>query len=596
MPNAIKPNAPALLALIAGAIVVLPAILFGMPNNNDLANHYHFAIPFYEGLRHGHLYPGIFGSPNFGYGDVVVRFYPPALYYLLAAGRFISGNWYAGSLLAMTFVSGLGSLGAYLWARCYLPQNFAVAAAVFYALMPYHLSEFYQAAQLAEFAGGAALLFALAFTKRVCDRNRWRDAAGLALAYAALVLTHLPLVVFGSITLLLYALMSLPRAFKDRSRPSLEGFAEGLAVVTSSPRTALPRERKKIDVLLKLVLAVFFGLGASAFYWVTMVSEMKWIIADGANPDPLLDYSHNFVFSTFSASKQETIWWMGLLAIATGLMCIPAVIAVLKNVRARPQHALVAIAILLAFSFLMSTALSKPLWIALPFLRMAQHPFRWLAVTSAIAPVLMAGAVPFWRERLHGHRRPIALAMCGCVLIAIAFSLTQTVRGATYLSKSTFDETLAPLRESPGIIQWLPVWAGASAQNRASYEKCAPPPGSSAKAAAGARATRVIAWDDAERSFFVEAGAAAQARVATFYYPHWVAMADGEPVRTHAAPDGALLIDLPSHAATVNLEFREPARTKIADICSIISWTLIAAVLIFGRLAFTRRDYEPIAN
>ena len=78
---------PPLLALLAGAIVVLPAIIFGMPKNNDLANHYHFAIPFYEALRQGHLYPGWLATPNFGYGDVVVRFYPPALYYLLAAGR-----------------------------------------------------------------------------------------------------------------------------------------------------------------------------------------------------------------------------------------------------------------------------------------------------------------------------------------------------------------------------------------------------------------------------------------------------------------------------------------------------------------------------
>ena len=548
MSQSIKRTIPLTLAFLAGAIVVLPAILFGMPNNNDLANHYHFAIPFYEALRHGDLYPGIFASPNYGYGDVVVRFYPPALYYLLAAGRFISGNWYAGSLLAMTLVSALGSLGAYFWARCYVPRNLAIAAGFFYALMPYHL---------AEFAAGAALLFALAFTKRVCDQNRWRDVAGLATAYGALVLSHLPLAVFGSITLLLYAVMSLPRTHIKRA-------------------------------LIKLTIAVLIGLGASAFYWVTMVAEMKWIVADGANPDPLLDYSHNFVFSTFSPSQQETIWWMGLLAIATGLMCIPAVVAALSGFRGRHQRSLAAVSILLAFSFLMSTAVSKPLWAVIPYLRMAQHPFRWLAVTSVIAPVLMAGAMPFWRERLHGHRRPLALAMGGCVLIAIAFSLTQTVRGATYLSRSTFDQTIAPLRESPGIIQWLPVWAGASAQNKASYEKCSPPLGGFDKVGAGARAINLIEWDDTKRSFFVAAGAPVDARVATFYYPHWVATANGKNLQTHPAPDGALMITLPADSVTINLEFREPSRTKIADIFSIISWTLVASLLIFGRFAATR--------
>jgi hypothetical protein len=553
---------PALLALIPGAAVVLPAIVLGMPNNSDLANHYHFAIPFYEALRHGDLYPSLFATPNFGYGDVVVRFYPPALYYLLAAGRFITGNWYAGSLLAITVVSALGSLGAYFWARCYVSPKLAIGAGLLYALMPYHLAEFYQAAQLAEFAAGAALLFALAFTKRLCDWNRWRDVAGLAAAYAALVLSHLPLAVFGSLTLLLYALFCLRRA---------------------SVRGVFP----------KLASACAIGLGASAFYWVTMVSEMKWIVADGAHPDPMLDYSHNFVFSTFSADKQETIWWMGLLAIATMLMCLPAVISAVKQFREKHRSGVMALLAVLLFALFMSTVLSKPLWIIIPYLRLAQHPFRWLAVASAAAPVLMATAMPFWQARLRNQLRPIALAMCGCVLIAIAFSLTQTVRGATYLSRAHFERIVAPLNESPGIIQWLPLWATASARGQASYEKCTPPP-AGGRVEAGQRAVNVTGWSDTKRSFAVNEGPAGDARVATFYYPHWKATADGESLQVKAAEDGALLVSLPPRAVNVTLEFCEPPRVKIADGMSIFSWTLIASLLIFGKFANAR--HEPIAN
>ncbi len=80
----IKRFGPALLALFAGALALLPAVIWGVPNNNDLSNHYHFALPFYEAIQRGDLHPGWLASPNFGYGDTVVRFYPPALYYLLA--------------------------------------------------------------------------------------------------------------------------------------------------------------------------------------------------------------------------------------------------------------------------------------------------------------------------------------------------------------------------------------------------------------------------------------------------------------------------------------------------------------------------------
>ncbi|HEX3142914.1 MAG TPA: 6-pyruvoyl-tetrahydropterin synthase-related protein [Pyrinomonadaceae bacterium] len=549
---------PAALALAAGAVVVLPAILLGMPNNNDLANHYHFAIPFYEALGHGDLYPSLFASPNFGYGDVIVRFYPPALYYLFAAGRFLAGNWYAGSLMTITVVSALGSLAAYFWARCYVPRNLAIMAGLFYALMPYHLAEFYQAAQLAEFAAGAALLFALAFTKRLCDHNRWRDAAGLAAAYAGLVLSHLPLAVFGSLTLGLYAIVNLRR---------------------SDLRS----------VFMKLAGAIAVGLGASAFYWVTMVSEMKWIVADGAHPDPMLDYSHNFVFSSFSPDKQETIWWMGLLAIATLLMCLPAVFSTASEYRQQRQRSVVALFGVLIFAFVMCTALSKPVWAVIPYLRMTQHPFRWLAVVSVIAPVLMATAVPFWQTRLRNHLRPVALMMCGCVLIAVAFSLTQTVRGARYLSRTHFDQIVTPLNEAPGIIQWLPIWAIESAKGQASYEKCTPPVALN-QIDAGQRAVHISQWNDTTRSFAVDAGAPGDARVATFYYPHWQASVNGRRLPTSSAKDGALLVSLPDQAVNVTLEFREPARTKIADGISIISWTLIAAILILGTFAAARHE------
>src|SRR6185503_4978652 len=213
MNNSGKQILPPLLALLAGAVVVLPAIVFGVPRNNDLLIHYHYAIPFYEALSHGHWYPGWLATLNAGYGDDIVRFYPPAMYYLLAAGRAITGDWQAGTLFVVTCLSALGSLGAYFWARSYVAANTAVWAALFYALMPYHLAEFYQAAQLAEFFAGAALLFALAFTKRICDRRRWLDVAGLAASYAALMLTHLPLAVFGSLTLLLYASINIAMNF-----------------------------------------------------------------------------------------------------------------------------------------------------------------------------------------------------------------------------------------------------------------------------------------------------------------------------------------------------------------------------------------------
>jgi hypothetical protein len=273
------------------------------------------------------------------------------------------------------------------------------------------------------------------------------------------------------------------------------------------------------------------------------------------------------------------------------MMLLPAVVIFGKKFSAPGKRALLAVAVLVTFSLVMSTQISKPVWAVIPFLPMAQHPFRWLAVTSAVAPILMAASVPFWVERLRRPRRAVALAVAGLVLIAASFSISQTVRGATYLSRPAFEQMLKPLNEAPGIIQWLPVWAIATGRGRASYEKCTPPSAIPARIDAGERAVRLSEWNDLSRTFEVESGRALEAHVSTFYYPHWTATADGQALSTRPAADGALLISLPPERATVRLQFREPSRAKLSSVVSIISWTLLASFLIFGVFL---RQHEPI--
>ena len=80
-------------AVIVSFVVIVPAILRGIPSNLDLTNHFRFALPFYDAIVAGDPYPGWLAESNGGYGDPSFRFYPPALYYALAAARFVIGNW-----------------------------------------------------------------------------------------------------------------------------------------------------------------------------------------------------------------------------------------------------------------------------------------------------------------------------------------------------------------------------------------------------------------------------------------------------------------------------------------------------------------------
>src|SRR5438128_7936636 len=138
-------------ALVSSA-VIMPMLFWGVPSALDLSNHFRFALPFYNALRGGHLYPGWLAESNNGFGDASFRFYPPGLYYMLAAARALSGSWYAAMIATFGSLSMIGALGMYLWAREFTSSQNAMWAGIFYSVSPYHVNQLFQAGMLAEFA------------------------------------------------------------------------------------------------------------------------------------------------------------------------------------------------------------------------------------------------------------------------------------------------------------------------------------------------------------------------------------------------------------------------------------------------------------
>src|SRR5829696_1705507 len=73
---------PVLCVAAVAVLALAPAMLRGVPSNIDLWNHYRLALPFYDSLSSGDLYPGWLAESSGGYGDPSFRFYPPGIYYL----------------------------------------------------------------------------------------------------------------------------------------------------------------------------------------------------------------------------------------------------------------------------------------------------------------------------------------------------------------------------------------------------------------------------------------------------------------------------------------------------------------------------------
>jgi hypothetical protein len=536
------------LVVAVSVAIILPAVFFGVPSNLDLRNHFRFALPFYDAVTSGDLYPGWLAESNGGYGDASFRFYPPALYYLMTAVRLLSGNWYAATLITFGFLFVAGAVGVYLWTRSLFGSRIAMWAAIVFTLAPYHLNDYYQASLLAEFAACSVLPFTLWFVERTCQKQSATNIAGLAVTYALLVLTHLPLTVLGSLALLVYALCRLRRDNWKRTLPALAS-------------------------------AVVLGLLLSSFYWVTMIAEKNWIRADEVQRESSVDYRLNFLFSTFSPDNLN-VWWMNILMFSSALMFAPALILLWKRYRQGVNNQLRAVLILLAFAVVMATQLTLPIWNRVKPLQETQFPWRWIAVVSIVGPLLMAASLPAWFEVARSKMRPLFLIAMAGVLVSLTFSLSHIVREAKFLPAPTFNSTLAEVRGSEGVGQWLPVKAQKQVKQISGDIEL---PG---------RQFETVSKSPERRVFSVTAGTAGEARVRTYYYPHWHASAGHQPLAVSPADDGVLLVNVPAEATTITVEFVEPQRTRISAIASGVGLLVVAALFFFGRLgkySVTRR-------
>ena len=527
------------LAVAYSFLAIVPAILWGIPSNLDLTNHFRFALPFHDAIAAGDLYPGWLAESNGGYGDPSFRFYPPGLYYVLAAMRMLLGDWYAATLVTFVLLSITGGLGMYFWARLTLPSSSASWAAFFYALAPYHLNQLYQSVLLAEWAGSAMLPFVFGFVDRVCERGRRRDIAGLAATYGLLVFTHLPLAVIGSIALAVYALAKI-------------------------------QGTEKVRKLAKLSAGAMLGLSVSAIYWVTMVSEVNWIAVNRFQGDSSVDYRFNFLLSTFSPDNLN-VWWMNIMALMSLMLFAPALFIFKKQIGAERRSYKAVVAVTL-FAVFMTVPLSRPIWMLLKPLQETQFPWRWLSLISMGGSILAAAALP----RLTGMKnRAARMLIFGAMAISVAFTLSHIVREAQYFQPQRFETMLTDVRGSACVYSWIPIWGARGEAKKMETD-----------VEAGNREVTVTSWRPEHRTFLVAAGPATEARVRTYYYPHWTATSDGGVLATRPDKDGALLISLPQDTTSVALDLREPRRTKISTITSLSGLIIIGALVVPLRRKF----------
>nr|WP_295107312.1 6-pyruvoyl-tetrahydropterin synthase-related protein [uncultured Caulobacter sp.] len=327
-----------------------------------------------------------------GMGASSFYFYPPLAFYVAAFVRYAFGTIDHPMILAWTsYLMMLGSGAAMqAWLRSRAGDAWALVGALVYVAAPYHLVSVYVRGSIGETMAYAILpLLALCLERAA---RSWAWVPGAALAFAALVLSHLAIAMLICVTVLpAYVVHQLLDAPKDQRR----------------------------DVLLRCAAAGLLGLAAAASYLGPALSMQKLALMrtmwTGADPyDWALITPHRWPQQPFSTS-------MAWLAYGVGGAALAAVVAVAGRQLSSPRREALAwgVGVLIAFTLY---ALPWP-WRGLTgqVLAKAQFPYRLLLGMefAAVTAIVLAAA--------HGGRRwlLVLLLVVAAVPTARGFSMQK---------------------------------------------------------------------------------------------------------------------------------------------------------------------------
>ena len=381
-----------LILAVAALVLMAPALIHGAPAIDSATYTHVWTQQYASEMARGVIYPRWLPHSFEGLGSPTFYFYPPLAFHLTGAVAMFMDVRFAVSWAAalMLFLSGMAM---YAWLRGKASEGFAVLGALLYMAGPYHLTDFYVRSAQAEF--GAFIwtpLIALAIENQ---RRRWGGPL-LALCYAGLILTHLPVALLVSVVLI--PPLVLRAAWKDPA-VAVRCAVAGLAGLAMSALYLLPALTLQEHTLMPQVM------------WAEHFDARNW--------------------SVLGLLKPEHDAFLRPMSLLAAGWAVVGLTALLRGARFWPLLTLGAAIISLGLTPLFN----------LPILDKVQFPWRALAIVEFTAIT----AVIVWRPRL------VWVAMGAVLLVPGAAPFWTAGRIA-------LNQRLAPERVAAGLdaVEYLP--------------------------------------------------------------------------------------------------------------------------------------------
>ncbi|MGQ9515913.1 MAG: 6-pyruvoyl-tetrahydropterin synthase-related protein [Anaerolineae bacterium] len=560
---------------LAGVIILsLPAVLplcqAGYFTSHDGMLHLYRLMGLDQAMRAGVLYPRWFPDFAFGYGHPILHFYGPLAYYLAQWFRGI-GLGLVEAMKAAYAAAGIGA-GMSMYAFAYtsfrrktLP---AVIAGTAYVYIPYHLADLYVRGAIAESLAFVWFPLTLWGVERILDRRRGGIPL-LAVSLAGLIVTHsLSLILFGPF-LGLYLLAAL-----------------------------LSHRRQAITLVRDWGIAGLLGIGLSAFYWLPVLLESRWVgLAGGASAGyqrhlaPIIGSLSPYVLYYYVPAQGTPAEHPA--GLVTSAIALAGGLAGLSRIKHIPSRALILMALAALGGWFMTTTASLPLWkLGEGIVSYLQYPWRFQAL-HALGTAWLAGVGVLVLGQIGKTKTSRALANITAAAVILLTAVSSTVR-LPYQTLEISDAELtlqrmwAEEREAGQIGttwtgEYLPIWVREQrwAIGR-SWRDAGGPNLWEAGAIVPPDAVHLLDADYNRLDLTVESSHPAGLIIHQFYFPGMVAQIDGKS--TPAYPFGTLglaAVDIPAGSHHIRWRFAPtPPRqwgmilSATSGLIGLLLWTL----------------------
>jgi hypothetical protein len=575
--------------------------------------------------EHGVIYPRIYPTFAWGYGYPLPNFYPPAVFFAGAALH-QAGLGVAQAMNAVLWlILFVAALGAFLLANALAGPIFATLAAVFASAASAGVPTIiYVSGGAAQALGLAWIPFVLLALRRCYGRPGLGAALLLGLALAAEALIH-------NISMaLVMALIALYVALRGVRHPGTRWVAGGAAMgLGLAAFFWLPAFAEKNCILSERLYQYW------VLPWWSLVHLAPWWTAlRGAN---LIGVQDQVPFIGRSLYLLRTkppliVWALGVMLLTGGYQGA-------SEERRPVRDELFLWTALIALSYF-TMAESAWAWGKGSLLRLLQGPSRMVPLVGVIGPALAAVAVrELWARLRSGRWFEVRLAIAWfAVYIAGAMLLfssqTPWLRWSAWLRMApplalalvtlAAGRAARPRAAAATLVALVAVFAGVSARDRwhglaRRYHPIAAP--ASVFTVSGYRrwerdtTTQIVGsnvgeylprWTRGRRptgcaphqlagagceiiaqrpgwlddAFTVRVRRPAQCRYGALFYPGWQALCDGRAVTCRPSREGLVSFTVPPDTTTVEVRFRETRLRKAANVLSLVSLCVLAAMTV----------------